>query len=34
MVYADGRFFLTATRINGLNDAEERETKTMMAFGK
>ncbi|NUK44647.1 PQQ-binding-like beta-propeller repeat protein [Streptomyces lunaelactis] len=33
-VYADGRFFLTATRINGLNDAEERETKTMMAFGK
>ncbi|MEJ8635535.1 PQQ-binding-like beta-propeller repeat protein [Streptomyces sp. MS2.AVA.5] len=31
--YADGRFFLTATRINGLDDAEERETKTMMAFG-
>jgi hypothetical protein len=33
-VYADGRFFLATTRINGLNDAEERETKTLMAFGK
>lgn len=33
-VYADGRFFLAATRINALNDTEERETKTMMAFGK
>ncbi|MET7615888.1 PQQ-binding-like beta-propeller repeat protein [Streptomyces sp. NPDC005408] len=32
--YADGRFFLTTTHINGLNDAEEKETKTLMAFGK
>ncbi|MFF0064172.1 hypothetical protein ACFYRC_21960 [Streptomyces sp. NPDC005279] len=33
-VYADGRFFLTATSVSALKDAEERETKTLMAFGK
>ncbi|MFF3454745.1 PQQ-binding-like beta-propeller repeat protein [Streptomyces sp. NPDC002730] len=33
-VYADGRFFLTATGITGLDDARERETTTLMAFGK
>ena len=34
MVYADGRFFLAAGRVSASNDAEEKETKTMMAFGK
>ncbi|WP_327324097.1 outer membrane protein assembly factor BamB family protein [Streptomyces sp. NBC_01210] len=33
-VYAGGRFFLTATSVNGLDDAKERETTTLMAFGK
>ncbi|WP_328676947.1 outer membrane protein assembly factor BamB family protein [Streptomyces sp. NBC_00322] len=32
--YADGRIFLTTTQITGLDDAREKETKTLMAFGK
>lgn len=34
MVYADGRFFLASGRVSASNDAEEKETKTMIAFGK
>lgn len=34
MAYADGRFFLASGRVSASNDAEEKETKTMMAFGK
>ncbi|NUK62418.1 outer membrane protein assembly factor BamB family protein, partial [Streptomyces lunaelactis] len=33
-VYADGRFFIASSRVSASNDAEEKETKTMMAFGK
>ncbi|MEV6395742.1 PQQ-binding-like beta-propeller repeat protein [Streptomyces sp. NPDC051907] len=32
--YADGRFFLLSGRVSAGNDAEEKKTKTMMAFGK
>ncbi|MFF3454746.1 PQQ-binding-like beta-propeller repeat protein [Streptomyces sp. NPDC002730] len=34
MVYADGRFFIASGRVSASNDAEEKETKTLMAFGK
>ncbi|MFE3018233.1 PQQ-binding-like beta-propeller repeat protein [Streptomyces sp. NPDC059256] len=34
MVYADGRFFMASTRVSASNDAEEKQVKTMMAFGK
>lgn len=34
LVYADGRFFIASGRVSAGNDAEEKETKTMMAFGK
>ncbi|MDQ1010272.1 hypothetical protein QFZ82_004757 [Streptomyces sp. V4I23] len=33
-VYADGRFFIAAGRVSASNDKEEKETKTMMAFGQ
>jgi hypothetical protein len=33
-VYADGRIFLAAARINALDDTEEMEIKILMAFGK
>ncbi|MFI1397418.1 PQQ-binding-like beta-propeller repeat protein [Streptomyces sp. NPDC020681] len=33
-VYADGRFFIASGRVSASNDTEEKETKTMMAFGK
>ncbi|NWF28080.1 PQQ-binding-like beta-propeller repeat protein [Streptomyces sp. PKU-EA00015] len=33
-VFADGRLFLVAPMVQALNDAAERETNTMMAFGK
>ncbi|MFG3497882.1 PQQ-binding-like beta-propeller repeat protein [Streptomyces sp. NPDC047928] len=32
--YADGRFFIVGGRVSARNDTEEKETKTMMAFGK
>ncbi|OKJ99698.1 hypothetical protein AMK26_27245 [Streptomyces sp. CB03234] len=32
--YADGRFFIASGRVSARNDAEEKQTKTMMAFGK
>ncbi|WP_405598700.1 PQQ-like beta-propeller repeat protein [Streptomyces sp. NBC_01410] len=32
--YGDGRFFLTTTRIQAFDDAEEKAMKTLMAFGK
>ncbi|MET9804368.1 PQQ-binding-like beta-propeller repeat protein [Streptomyces sp. NPDC006368] len=32
--YADGRFIIAAGRVSARNDAEEKQTKTMMAFGK
>ncbi|MCX4823683.1 hypothetical protein OG883_28175 [Streptomyces sp. NBC_01142] len=32
--YADGRFFIASSSVSAGNDAEEKETKTMMAFGK
>jgi hypothetical protein len=32
--YEDGRFFIANGRVSASNDAEEKETKTMMAFGK
>lgn len=34
LVYADGRFFIASGRVSASNDTEEKETKTMMAFGK
>ncbi|MEU5400993.1 PQQ-binding-like beta-propeller repeat protein [Streptomyces sp. NPDC005963] len=34
MVYADGRFFMASSRVSASNDAEEKQVKTMMAFGK
>jgi hypothetical protein len=34
LVYSDGRFFIASGRVSAGNDAEEKETKTMMAFGK
>ncbi|TQK45075.1 outer membrane protein assembly factor BamB [Streptomyces sp. SLBN-118] len=34
MAYADGRFFIASGRVSASNDKEEKETKTMMAFGK
>ncbi len=34
LAYADGRFFIANGRVSASNDAEEKETKTMMAFGK
>ncbi|MCX4823682.1 PQQ-binding-like beta-propeller repeat protein [Streptomyces sp. NBC_01142] len=34
MAYAEGRFFLASGRVSASNDAEEKETKTMLAFGK
>jgi hypothetical protein len=33
MVYADGRFFLASGRVSATNDTEEKETKTMIAYG-
>ncbi|MEV3990335.1 PQQ-binding-like beta-propeller repeat protein [Streptomyces sp. NPDC049837] len=32
--YADGRFFIASGRVSARNDTEEKQTKTMMAFGK
>ncbi|MEE1755873.1 outer membrane protein assembly factor BamB family protein [Streptomyces sp. SP18CS02] len=32
--YAGGRFFIASGRVSARNDAEEKQTKTMMAFGK
>ncbi|MFF3687416.1 PQQ-binding-like beta-propeller repeat protein [Streptomyces sp. NPDC002187] len=32
-VYADGRFFIASGRVSATNDTEEKETKTMIAFG-
>lgn len=34
MAYADGRFFIASGRVSASNDKEEKETKTMLAFGK
>ncbi|MFE7775668.1 PQQ-binding-like beta-propeller repeat protein [Streptomyces sp. NPDC057445] len=34
LVYQDGRFYIASGRVSASNDAEEKETKTMMAFGK
>ncbi|MGW2563903.1 outer membrane protein assembly factor BamB family protein [Streptomyces sp. NPDC001514] len=34
MIYQDGRFYIASSRVSASNDAEEKETKTMMAFGK
>jgi hypothetical protein len=34
MVYADGRFFIASGRVSASNDTEEKEKKTMLAFGK
>ncbi|WP_240139919.1 outer membrane protein assembly factor BamB family protein [Streptomyces sp. MUM 178J] len=33
MAYADGRFIIASGRVSARNDEEEKETKTMMAFG-
>lgn len=32
--YVDGRFFVTSGRVSATDDKAEKETKTMMAFGK
>ncbi|MFI6103533.1 PQQ-binding-like beta-propeller repeat protein [Streptomyces sp. NPDC051310] len=32
--YADGRFFIASGRVSASNDEQEKQTKTMMAFGK
>lgn len=32
--YVDGRFYVTSSRVSATDDKAERETKTMMAFGK
>ncbi|MFF8846697.1 PQQ-binding-like beta-propeller repeat protein [Streptomyces sp. NPDC015127] len=34
MAYSDGRFFIASGRVSASNDKEEKETKTMMAFGQ
>ncbi|UUN27342.1 PQQ-like beta-propeller repeat protein [Streptomyces sp. FIT100] len=34
MVYQDGRFYIASGRVSSRNDEEEKQTKTMMAFGK
>ncbi|MGW7365681.1 outer membrane protein assembly factor BamB family protein [Streptomyces sp. NPDC054841] len=34
LAYQDGRFFIASGRVSASNDKEEKETKTMMAFGK
>ncbi|MGW8953355.1 outer membrane protein assembly factor BamB family protein [Streptomyces sp. NPDC055709] len=34
LAYQDGRFIIASGRVSASNDAEEKEAKTMMAFGK
>ncbi|GHB18423.1 outer membrane protein assembly factor BamB family protein [Streptomyces chryseus] len=34
VAYEDGRLYVVASRVSATNDEEEKETKTMMVFGK